>query len=507
MGITHKLFPKIKTFIVEQKKKDANLSCRKLSLLITKKFKINISKSSINSLIKQAGLSSSIGRRRKRRKQLREAEGLGTILLKGIDSLFMGSITLNKVIQAKFPKIEDACLLEGLLYLPLFKQASQEALPQNSGLWPLIGKNYNYQTLISYLNDLQGVTTLAADILKVISDLSQDVWFITLTLIDNSVLYLDGQLRTVWSTPRIPHDFSSTLYKLKSYIENYFKGNSPFILFTAPGYNLPTREFFDFLFTLEAERNTITKITLYGNKMELLEAIPVYGFRKKQYILGLWPWQFEKYRELNIFSEFSSFYFEPLQENFYIAEARIYLTQPKINQRVTLRTCVLKKNLAGKVDLFIVSNITQEQLSTEDVVRLYLSHWPNLEEGFLDFSRKIELFTYTASASSRKEVSMEIEDKERPDIKTILEGYLRGLDLYLRWHILPSKYEELDFPTTKERFYGLKARIKTKKEYHLVSFILPRGYLFQKDLAYACQRFNEREIILPDKKQLWFNIC
>lgn len=495
MGITYKLLPKIKDFIIEQKKKQPNLSCRKAKALIEKKFKAAVSKSSINSLFKQSGLSNPIGRTRKRRRSLIEAGGLGSILLKAIDQLLGGSILISEAIKNRAPNLADYSLLEGALYLPLFKTTDAGELGVDSG-----------QAINSYVNDLQGVTALAPDILKVISDIFKEVWFIRVTFSDNSVQYLDGQLRTVWSTPHIPYDFSLTLCKSKSYIESYLQDNSPLILFTAPGYDIPTREFFDFMLAQEGSRNKIAKLTLYGNKMEELDSTRL-SYDKKYFIFGLWPWQFEKYRVVDIYSGFNRTYFEPKQEDFYIADMNITLTQPKINQRVTLRGCALKRNLAGKVNLLIVTNIPQEKLTTEQLTKLYLNRWPNVEEGFMDYSRKIELFTYTGS--SRKGFSTEsliLKGKELPDIKGVLDYYLRGVDLYLRWYFLPAEYENLDFSTMKERFYDLGARIKAKKDFELVSFILPKGYSFQKDLAYACQRLNEKDIILPEGKRLWFTL-
>ena len=116
--------------------------------------------------------------------------------------------------------------------------------------------------------------------------------------------------------------------------------------------------------------------------------------------------------------------------------------------------------------------------------------------------------TYTAS--SHKFFSIEnpvLEAKQPPDIITVLDYYLKCVDLYLRWHILPSGCEELDLSTTKQRFYDLSAKIRVKKDYQLVSFILPKDYSFQKELAYACQRLNEKDTLLPDEKRIWFNIA
>ena len=63
MGVVHKLRPEIIEFIVQQKKANTGLSCRGLADLLFVAFKIRVSKSSVNEIIKEAGLSQPVGRR------------------------------------------------------------------------------------------------------------------------------------------------------------------------------------------------------------------------------------------------------------------------------------------------------------------------------------------------------------------------------------------------------------------------------------------------------------
>lgn len=63
MGVIYKLNDKVKEFIINQKKENTHFSCRGLVAIIKKKFRITLSKSAINSVIKQAQLSSPVGRK------------------------------------------------------------------------------------------------------------------------------------------------------------------------------------------------------------------------------------------------------------------------------------------------------------------------------------------------------------------------------------------------------------------------------------------------------------
>ncbi len=58
----YKLSPEIKDFILVQAKEHPELGCRKMIARIEQEFKLKVSKSSINTLIKQAGLSKAAGR-------------------------------------------------------------------------------------------------------------------------------------------------------------------------------------------------------------------------------------------------------------------------------------------------------------------------------------------------------------------------------------------------------------------------------------------------------------
>ncbi|MBF0479872.1 MAG: helix-turn-helix domain-containing protein [Candidatus Omnitrophica bacterium] len=63
MGVTYKLKEEVVNFILDVKRDSPDISCRQISSLTADKFKIEISKSSVNSIIHRASLSCSVGRR------------------------------------------------------------------------------------------------------------------------------------------------------------------------------------------------------------------------------------------------------------------------------------------------------------------------------------------------------------------------------------------------------------------------------------------------------------
>ena len=547
MGVIYKLKPEIKDFVLQQKRANPILSCRSLSLLIENKFQFKVSKSSINSVIKEARLSMPVGRRPKKKKRKQEAsieliefkpempreikaempaeptaaqpvitpieekaavqiespaqgECTGAILLKAADYLIRGSYNIKEVIKNQLNKQESDLLAktESLIYLPLFEKDLSE-------LWALVDKQLSLADISSYLNELQSVRTIGSDILCTISNALQEVRCIKVNCLDGDTFYLDGQMHTVWSTPYLPYDFSSTAYTIKSYINKYFFKDGPFILFTAPGYDIPTKEFFNFILSLDYKEKTLDRLTLYGNRLEELEVIPLEQGKRRFFVFGFWPWQFVEYRKINKIGEFKPFYAQAQQKDFHLADIEIELSQHIEKQSVTLRGCALKTTPTEKIRLIILSNLSPEAIKLEDLANIYLSRWPNLEECFKDFSQKIELFTYTATSQRFFSVEgLNLNSAGGQDIKALFNNYLKALDMYIRWHFLPLGYEDRDFPMINERFYSLKARLQKEKEAVLVAFQPPSAYPFLKELEYALRRLNEREILSADGKRLWF---
>ncbi|MFH0827141.1 MAG: hypothetical protein V1923_04585 [Candidatus Omnitrophota bacterium] len=575
MGVVHKLNKKIIDFIIDQKKTTPVLSCRSLAMLVEGKFRIKVSKSSINSIIKKTGLSLPVGRRlRKRRrkklfrapkviqppplpvpieellvipKELRaplmdevpetiepeeppqpqpsvEAEPQvevkkveeslesvcsGAVFLKAADYLLGGSFDIAEAIKSHLNgKTEDIIAnVELLMYLKLIGLSKYSPEKKLDEFWPLVGRKITKEALDSYLNDLQSVRSIATEIVRVISSVIQEVRCIKVSYPDGAALYLDGQLHTVWSTPHIPYNFSSTLYNITGCINDYLYKDSPFILFMAPGYDTPTREFFNFIVNLDSYEHFNTKMAFYNNKLGEIKVSAFWKAKRKSFIFGLWPWQFMEYRKVKSFGEYEPIYFEPLKKELYVAQIEMELIQPDVKKIVQFRGAAIKTSSDEKSRLVILSNIHDHSVTTLDIAMSYIKKWPYMEESFQNFSRIIEVFTY--SSNTERHFSADAQKMEiiaESHIPLLFESYLRLLDLYVRWHFLPSGYENSDFAFINEHFYSLKATIEWSKEYCLVAFQPPSGYPYLKELDYACRRVNEKEVKDPEGRRIWLSI-
>ncbi|MCM8797132.1 MAG: helix-turn-helix domain-containing protein, partial [Candidatus Omnitrophica bacterium] len=76
MGVVYKLKKEITDYILELKRSQPHLSCRSISKIISERFNTTLSKSSVNSVIKKAGLSMPVGRRAKKKYKSRLSQAM-----------------------------------------------------------------------------------------------------------------------------------------------------------------------------------------------------------------------------------------------------------------------------------------------------------------------------------------------------------------------------------------------------------------------------------------------
>ncbi|TRZ95606.1 hypothetical protein D4R78_03000 [bacterium] len=513
MGVVYKLKSEVKEYITQLKKNTPQLSCRKAIAIVSKKFNILISKSSVNAIFKNTGLSMPVGRRRKVKKGVVSAKGLGALFLKAADYILGGSMQISETIRRLTNRQEKDLInkIEGLIYLPIFKSINQGGsnyIPE-SALKVLTGKYISVSELESFLEELNAVPDLARQTLTfILNTITSEVRNLKFTASNESNFFIDGQFYTIWSTPYSPYDFSAPVASVKSRINKSFKQNAPLVLFSAPGYGIPTRELFYFMMGMNNDGSLIPKLSLLSNEGKELETIPLENTAQRFFLIGVWPWQFTDYRKIKNISEFRKFQCAFLENYIYLADIELELWQPDLNKELSLKGCVLKVKPGDKVNLIILTNLPQGKDIAEKISELYLSNWPVPEDAFDDFSRKIELFTY--AAGSRKYFSpgrdLPFEAKGNFDIKEVFNYYLRVLDLFARHHLFPFGYEEKDFVSMCDNFYSLEAIIRKQKGYSRAIFHLPAGYQYLKALRYSCNRANEKEVFLDNGLRLLLDI-
>lgn len=200
MADNYKLTEEIKQFIIEQKKANPKLSCRGLIPLIKERFQVNLSKSLINSVLKESNLSSPRGRRRvagpaipkqapgveitaKGESIIKQApeptitikegpilkpalepaisiketfmENGGCFFLKAADCKLFLTVSLSKYLSGYFPNFpaeELQKMNEALIYLPLFKR--------KESFWGFLEQEISEESLAQYSQDLAKIPIL-----------------------------------------------------------------------------------------------------------------------------------------------------------------------------------------------------------------------------------------------------------------------------------------------------------------------------------------------------------
>lgn len=414
----------------------------------------------------------------------------GWLLLKAVDSLVGGSRQINEAICRVTGNNPGDTLIftEALAFAPLLKNDDLACL------YSLAGKEYNKEKLDEYSAGVEQSGAIKLDTFRVLSDIFTEARGVKLHFVGGDTVYLDGQLHTTWAIPNIADDFSSTLYCLKERLKSSFLEHNPLVLFMAPGYDMLAKEFFNLLLNMSAKNKGPEDMVLYGNKLEELERLSLDPSRSYPLVFGLWPWQYVSYRKVKRIGEFSLCRIKEIGRDFYLADIEVDLIHPSTGQKISVKGCALKTDLQEKVRLAILESGNNFK-GLSQMAGEYLRHWPNLEESFQDFSRKIELFTYAGNAQNPFSADISLQGNEAAvDLKAAFSSYIKILDAYLRRYFLPVAYRNKDLGFMSEQFYKLSAGLFIEEGHATVRMQVPSGYQFSEDLQYLSRRLNERRI-------------
>jgi len=425
----------------------------------------------------------------------------GAIILKALDYLIGGSKEINAAIsRAIGTRPEDSLnLTEALIFKSLFGK------DKFSTLGDLIGVRYSQEKLSNYYAQIKQISDIGLDTAKIISDVFTEAKGVKVHFIDGSVIHLDGQLHSSWPATRFPYDFSNTVYDLKNNLNKYFLQGAPLVLFSPPGYDILPKDFFSFFLNIGSKDNYPDSLTLFGNQLEELGSIPLNHEHRCCLVFGLWPWQFTSSRKVKKIGDFYLKYIKEIDRDLYLGEIEVDLFRASLNQSITLKGCAVKTDLKEKIRLVIL-NSNEQAMGLDELAGIYLSHWPNFEEGFQDFSRKIELFTYAGieqKVFSKDSFGMDTAGLTM-ELGAIFASYIKMLDAYLRWHFLPAEYIGKDLSSTSDCFYKIPVKLIASQTRVKARTLVSQDYQFLKDLEYLNCRLNERQINTANGKKFWF---
>lgn len=252
MGVVHKLRNEIVDFIVNQKKENPAIGCRALVKVVYDAFQVKVSKSSINSIIKNAHLSSHVGRPASEKKsprkfqipaetkkqlsadlakmskqdvlepvaeekvdvekaklQKEKAKGIlydcmGSIFLKAAQWDVSDVSILGKILQKHLEDKEGAYIDsvgEVLLLMQAFGISSIEELHKygGEGLWTISGLagKMDPENILSVGKGIDDFKGLSLDCYLEVSQALKEVQSIKISLEDSDEIWLNADLRSV----------------------------------------------------------------------------------------------------------------------------------------------------------------------------------------------------------------------------------------------------------------------------------------------------------------------
>ncbi|MBU1998971.1 MAG: hypothetical protein KKE64_05705, partial [Candidatus Omnitrophica bacterium] len=423
--------------------------------------------------------------------EVRKLESQAVMLLGAIDSLIGGCALLAELAEKQKSPTDRPLIkkmISCLFYFSLFN--SMGALPESIVTWD--SQIFTRNDLNTYSRILNQLRFRDTEALSLVYKTFNKVKAVKVEFSDNTSLFLDPQMHSVWSNDHIPEDFSSISSILYKRLKGTFENNLPLILQTAPGYEKPIKEFF-YLLKDELGKD-ITKISFLGDNLQELENYSLAKRNKPPLIFAFWPWQFQSYRKVTIGQEFKPINIEALGKQYYGAEISIDLLQPELKMKAGFKGVALKKSLTDKILMVILTNDLSLSSKPQELIQAYFAYWPNLEEGFKDYGSKIELFTYASSFNMFSVDILELAKGSDIDMQGLLSYYIKVLDLYLRSLNCPIGYDQLDFLNMAERFYQLNITAQKQNNCIWVKINPPVEYPYPKELEYIQRRLNEKGI-------------
>lgn len=454
MGVVYKLNPQVIEYIVGQKKDIPQISCRKLADLVSEKFQVKVSKSSINSILKGSHLSSPVGRRSRSEKKdkkfeipdhqkkrisegLRKAvpppqpeppqelppepplprkipsvepltkqelcDGMGSFILKAAQWELSNQPLLAEFLRG-FVNVRFLAdlhpLSDILLFLPLFDIQSPESLSRycGRGLWALSGLEgpLNSRQIIDFAQSFQNIRTLSVKMSNEKSQIFSEIGGFKFELQDKTEFLIDAQLLSTWSQ-NVHSLTSAPIKKAITTLSEVFVGNvQPVIVNGISGKESFAGSFYQMLAAFEnVHGKKIEKVALLDRQSREVANFPSVPDKKRLFMTCAWPWH-KEFEELSKDDPGRPRYFfsEAFGSGIYYSEMEIHLRLPTFDAEkggaFPLRVVFLRNELKGRAVAALLSNIPAGELSAESLVGKYVERWPNMQEGFLEFLDNIK---------------------------------------------------------------------------------------------------------------------
>lgn len=511
--ITHNII----SYAKHRKRQNPDISCRFLASEINNKFKIKISKSSINAILKTEKLSSPIGRRVSQgfsRTSAEEIKGAGYVFLLGANIL----LGLSKIIASAIKKanpgirlrldaleaISEAWIMAKAMYnVPLEKIENYS----KNDLWFILGRGVNKGLLKEYRKTMENMQPIGNQMVTEISAKLQDVICLRATLADGTCYALDGQLKTVWRDKKIPVNFCITIDIARSYIKNYFSGKDPVVVFNIRPEMMLGEEAADFILSMDGavSAKRIRKIEIVSLDGKTIAEESFLVPKRRNFMIGVWPQQFKPMEDLAKKPFQSRFFLEGMGTDFYFLEDNANLSQLIHNNEVTLRLIILKNTSNGPAKIGILTNLDKKEWDSQRVVETYLKHFPDIDTSYQLFLSISKAPSYLEEIVASAKVSAEVNKlKESCSPDALVMILVEILHQFSKKMFFPSACSGWSLLKMRELFYKQAGLIKRDLAEDILYNLFDYNKLEEINyLTHAAVRFNELPIYDFSGRKVW----
>ncbi len=560
MGVTYKLKDEVVEFILLQKRDHPQISCRKLVEIVQNRFQVPVSKSSINSVLKSAHLSSPVGRRAvlaKKEKKFKIpsekklgslsgskiagfigeetrkpeersliaapdkpedlTEGMGNIFLKAAQWDLFGKSILGECFKGQFQSLKSLKADQAgdiLLFCKAFGVNSAEQLRdyRGKGLWELNGlrerpSEYDLITMGIAANDFkkQDCKTL-----KEIPFLFTEVAYLRIILEDRSEIFIDGHFTSIW--PKRPEmNLSWPIDKVVKFLSTYLIANrEPFIpknILVKDGF---PKEMAGFLLAGEnLDGKRMEKISLYNQNDEELAGFSSIPRKTRGIISAVYSDQIELNKVLKEKNSASPHSWKhPVSgEDFYWIEVNSSLFPEISNKVFSLNRCILiSRNDPAEVPyLGLVTNLSKEDIPGAEIITRFYQRWGNVFEEATSCQEIFDVYQ-TKEAQSQCVLTSPGSLEGQQGFYAVTQEILKALGDYCITHYFIYGYNRENNYSFLEDLQRLKGKILYLNQSIQIK-LEPSSCktISSKEFKLARKVFNEEFVFNEDGKNVSLN--
>lgn len=569
MGVVYKLTPEIIDFILQHKKENPRLSCRKLTDIVNQTFQIAVSKSSINKILKESELSSPVGRRgaskagfkipETKKKQIfsswektsspaapkEEApkkelprpaakesgptapegifiDGAGTYFLKAAqweaaEGPILGPI-LKEYLTAE-GLTDTVTAGEILLFMECFGISHLSELGQydKKGLWEVSDapRAVDRASLEKIINDIENLNAFAIRLSIELPQIFSEMHMIELELEDGSVVRLDVNMEHFQTDGTERGLSAAPVNKALSILINRVINNvqSALVLFASNRQELEPA----FLNWVAAMENSGGKRIRKASVWDL-EGHEVVHFhtilpRKRTFVAGVWPWHeiFHHIIQEGHIAKVDSIYLKEAERKLYFREVVYSLRDGRIlPKEVPLRTVLLRETMEAAPFLALLTN-APKSVSAAQVAAAFFQKWPHLPKG--ESISELQKRARAEKGEAPQPLNGIYHDlfgreyhRDAPGFLGVIGQILQMLSIYAQRYYFLDEFRNYDINHLISTIYGINGYLKKDRDVIKVTFVPPPDYPYTGQLKRAVQRVNEQMIFDPRGRRLFMKI-